>query len=96
MSNHALKNEEPPADFGSDSLSQSLSKAVSSEEEIRRLKKALKRSVAALDDWLHSDAEEHFELAVVQASRKRIREIGIVAYIARVQEQNRTALRSKP
>lgn len=58
------------------------------------LRAALKRSMVALDDWLHQYASEQCDEKRVNESWKRIHdEGGTLAYLARVQRQNREALK---
>jgi hypothetical protein len=60
---------------------------------IERLREALKRSVVAIDDWLHQYASELCDEKYVAATAKRIMANGgTLAYIANLQEQNRAAL----
>jgi hypothetical protein len=51
------------------------------------LRKALERAQLALDDWLHTYADEHCDKDDVARSRSRIvANGGTLAYIAKVQE----------
>ncbi|MFG1462328.1 hypothetical protein V5F77_05455 [Xanthobacter sp. DSM 24535] len=56
------------------------------------LEAALERSRIALDDWLNTYAEDCCDPARVAQAHERIGEVGTLAYIADVQEQNRAAL----
>ena len=62
------------------------------EGQIRLLRRALKRSMVALDDWLNDFASSECDPKRVAEARKRIMERGTIAYIARVQKQNRDAM----
>lgn len=64
--------------------------------ELEIARKALERSMVAIDDWLHSYAGEFCDPACVEESAKRIGEYGTIGYIAHVQEQNRAALQGQP
>lgn len=59
------------------------------------LVEALRRSMVAIDDWLHVYASDMCDEADVQDSRQRIAEAGAtLSYIASVQQNNRAALAS--
>jgi hypothetical protein len=59
----------------------------------RDMKEALRHSMIALDDWLNTYAPEFCDEERVKEARKRIMdEGGTLAYIADLQERNRTAL----
>jgi hypothetical protein len=66
----------------------------SANSDIATLKRALRRSMRALDDWTHEFAPEFCDLARVSATRKRIMENGTLYYIATVQERNCSALKA--
>ena len=58
-----------------------------------RLRAALQASVIALDDWLHEYAPELCGESYVTETRERIASRGgTLAYIAKVQQENRAAL----
>ena len=60
----------------------------------KKLRAALKRSMVALDDWLHIYAADQCDEAKVAKTELRVfREGGPLAYIASVQQQNRAALK---
>ncbi|MDR3533975.1 MAG: hypothetical protein P4L90_25845 [Rhodopila sp.] len=57
------------------------------------LEAALIRSMTAIDDWLNTYASDFCDEARVKEASSRIgAEGGTLAYIARVQQQNREAL----
>lgn len=70
----------------------SLSLAVDAEYALKGYRKALERSMLAIDDWLSTYASEHCDLDRVHEARARIDCVGTLAYIASVQQQNREAL----
>lgn len=57
-----------------------------------QLRAALKRSMTAIDDWLHQYAAELCDEKDVAESSARIGHFGTIGYIADVQAQNRAAL----
>ena len=58
------------------------------------LRAALKRSVIALDDWLHQYAPFDSDTTRIKESSSRVYAAGgTLAYLADVQHQNRTALK---
>ena len=60
----------------------------------KKLRAALKRSMVALDDWLHVYAADQCNPSTVAKTELRLfREGGPLAYIASVQQQNRAALK---
>jgi hypothetical protein len=61
-------------------------------ERIEKLESALRRSIAALDDWLHIFAPELSDEGVVTESYERVADLGTIGYIADAQKQNREAL----
>ena len=62
------------------------------EEQRDELLTALKRSMIAIDDWLNTYASDQCDEQRVAEARARIREMGTIAYIADVQQQNRNAI----
>lgn len=70
-------------------------RAEAAEARIKKLEAALERSSIALDDWLNVYAEDMCDEKRVAEAKQRISEFGTLAYIAFVQDQNRTALRSR-
>lgn len=59
------------------------------------LAEALSRSIVAIDDWLHQYAPDECVPRRVTETRDRIMSGGgTLAYIAEIQQQNRTALTS--
>jgi hypothetical protein len=61
--------------------------------EVEELRKALFRSMAALDDWLADFADTESKPERVTEARNRIMEYGTIGYIANVQQQNRAAMK---
>lgn len=61
-------------------------------EEVETLRKALERSIVALDDWLNLHAPDECNDQRVKEARERISKAGTLAYIAEVQSFNRAAL----
>ncbi len=62
----------------------------------RALRAALRRSMAALDDWINTYASKMCDKQRVEEAWQRIKdEGGTLAYIADVQAQNRKALKGK-
>lgn len=61
-------------------------------DEIERLRATIKRSMIAIDDWLNTYASDLCDDARVAEAHARIGEMGTLAYIADVQQQNRAAL----
>lgn len=62
---------------------------------VERLAEALARSVIAIDDWLHQYAPDECAPKRVTETRDRIMSGGgTLAYIAGIQQQNRSALTS--
>jgi hypothetical protein len=59
---------------------------------VAELEGALRSSVVAIDDWLHSYAGEFCDEVHVEETAKRLSEYGTIGYIANVQEKNRAAL----
>jgi hypothetical protein len=68
-------------------------RAEAEEDRVRGMREALERSKVALDDWLHVYAGDMCDPQKVAESVARISEAGAtLAYIAKVQKQNRAAL----
>jgi len=68
-------------------------RAEAEEDRVRGMRAALERSKVALDDWLHVYAGDMCDPQKVAESVARISEAGAtLAYIAKVQKQNRAAL----
>lgn len=61
-------------------------------QENERLRAALDRSMIAIDDWLNTYAPDLCDEARLAETETRIAEMGTLAYIAEVQQQNRAAL----
>lgn len=53
----------------------------------------LKTNIQALDDWLNIWASDFCNESRVREARNRVNKVGVVAYIAEIQEQNRKTLR---
>ncbi len=58
----------------------------------KAIKEALERSMVALDDWINTYASEFCDPKRVEEAAVRMRERGLLAYLADIQEQNREAL----
>ena len=71
------------------------SQYVAAMEENKALRKALERSVVAIDDWLNIYAEDHCNADRVAEAKARTNENGTLWYIATTQEANRKALRAR-
>jgi len=68
-------------------------RAVAAESALASAREALAASIVAIDDWLHCYACEMCDEQYVQATTERIAEQGgTLAYIARVQKANRSAI----
>ncbi len=59
---------------------------------LQSAREALARSTVALDDWLVTYADDMADPSTVRCAQERISERGTLAYIADVQEHNRTTL----
>lgn len=57
-----------------------------------KLRDALQMSIVALDDWLNIEFYDFCDEKRVAEARERVHECGTIAYIARVQDANETAL----
>lgn len=67
-----------------------------SRPDVKAMTEALQASVTAIDDWLHQYASEMCGEDRVRETAERIRAAGgTLAYIAEVQERNRSALSGK-
>ena len=60
---------------------------------LRECVETLNSSVVAIDDWLNTYAPELCNKDRVEQARKRIFEVGTLAYIADIQLKNRAAIK---
>lgn len=80
---------EAPHGFATDDL-QAMARLWLMRDEIAM---GLDRSRIAIDDWLNVDFADFCDAERVEEARQRINEMGTVAYIADVQQQNRDLLK---
>jgi hypothetical protein len=85
----SLKEERDEADKASTILAQ---KFVAANGRVEMLAGALRTSMVALDDWLNIFASEFCDKQRVKEAYARINAEGTIAYLAGIQESNRTAL----